>query len=193
MALLTGPGAMGHDGRKMKLPGIIRTVLAAGVVMGLCAAEPALAGDKIQPAKVEISGRGFEIHLLRKGAEAFRMRGYRWSDLPESIEGLPYTQMSGGGTAVIHLKVKEAGTVYVAVATNQMLDMQEKGWDLPMPDRSNTFTYTDQNLTLMVVMSRKVAEGEELDIPQMGWTGTIVLLPPRSQKSSVPAVAVPTT
>lgn len=178
----------------MKRPGIIGTALvAAAVVVGLGAAEPAFGADKIHPAKVEISGRGFEIHLLRKGAEAFRMRAYRWSDLPESIEGLPYTQMSGGGTAVIHLKAKEAGTVYVAVATNQMLDMQEKGWDLPMPDRSNTFTYTDQNLTLMVVMSRKVVEGEELDIPQMGWTGTIVLLPPRAQRPSEPAVAAPTT
>jgi hypothetical protein len=30
---------------------------------------------------------------------------------------------------------------------------------------------------MMVILSRDVAEGEDLDIPQLGWTGTIVLLP----------------
>jgi hypothetical protein len=161
--------------------------------MGLGAAEPARGADRIRPADVEISGRGFEIHVLRKGGDAFRMRNYRWADLPESIEGLLYTQMAGGGAATIHLKAKEAGKVYLAVAANQMLDFQEKGWELPMPDRSNTFTYTDQNLTLMVVVSRPVKEGDELDIPQLGWTGAIVLLPPRAQRSHEAPLSVPTT
>ena len=91
--------------------------------------------------------------------------------------------MAGGGTAVIHLKAQEAGKIYVAAATNQMLDLKEKGWTLPTPDRSNTFTYTDQNLTLMIVMSREVAVGEELDLPQMGWTGIIVFLSPQPKKA----------
>jgi len=46
-----------------------------------------------------------------------------------------------------------------------------------MPDRSNTFTYNDVNHTTMIILSREVTKGEELDIPQLGWTGTIVLVP----------------
>jgi hypothetical protein len=132
----------------------------------------------IRPAKVEVSGRGFEIQEMRMNAVAFSMRNYVWADVPPGIEGLLYTQMVGGGTATIHLKAKEAGKVFVAVAASRMLDLKEKGWVLPMPDRASTFTYTDVNRMMMVVLSREVVEGEELDIPQLGWTGTIVLLPP---------------
>jgi hypothetical protein len=133
--------------------------------------------SEIRPAKVEITGRGFEIQEMRAKTVAFGMRSYVWSDVPAGIEGLLYTQMAGGGTATIHLKAKEAGRVFVAVAANQMLDLKEKGWMLPMPDRSNTFTYNDVHQTMMVILSREVGEGEELDILQLGWTGTIVLLP----------------
>jgi len=155
-------------------------------------AEPRIASEspsEIRPANVEITGRGFEIHVLRKGAVAFRMRTYLWSDVPASVDGLRYTQMAGGGTATIHLKAKEVGRVYVAIAANQMLDLKEKGWILPMPDRSNTFTYSDANQTIMVVLSREVEEGQELDIPQLGWTGTILLLPAKSRGGEVTPAA----
>jgi hypothetical protein len=133
--------------------------------------------SEIRPAKVEITGRGFEIQEMHPNALAFSKRDYVWADVPAGIEGLLYTQMVGGGTATIHLKAKEAGRVFVAVAASRMLDLKEKGWTIPKPDRSNTFTYTDVNRMMMVILSREVGEGEELDIPQLGWTGTIVLLP----------------
>src|SRR5437868_1999138 len=143
------------------------------------AADPAL---KIRPVKAEVSGRGFEIRVLRKGAPAFKSRAYTWSDLPEDIDGLRYTQTQGGGTATIRLKALERGSVFVAVAANQMLDMQEKGWNLPMPNRLNTFTYSDAAQSLMMVLSHEVKQGEEIDIPQVGWPGTIVLLPSDSKR-----------
>jgi len=153
------------------------------LMVTICARAIAESPGPIKPANVEITGRSFEIQAMRKGTQAFRTRSYVWSDVPDSIDGLLYTQMAGGGTAVIHLKVQEAGKIYVAAAANQMLDLKEKGWTLPTPDRSNTFTYTDQNLTLMIIMSREVAAGEELDIPQMGWTGIIVFLSPKQKKA----------
>jgi hypothetical protein len=134
------------------------------------------APNEIRPAKVEITGRGFDIRELRGNTVAFSMRTYVWSDVPPGIEGLHYTQMMGGGTASIHLKAVEAGNVFVAIAASRMLDLKELGWTLPMPDRSNTFTYADVNQTTMIILSRKVAEGEEFDIPQLGWTGTILLM-----------------
>ena len=133
--------------------------------------------DKIRPVKAEITGDGFEFQEMRANTQAFSMRQYVWSNVPAGINGLLFTQMAGGGTATIHLKAKEAGRVFVAVAANQMLDLREKGWTLPMPDRSNTFTYNDVNHTTMIILSREVTKGEELDIPQLGWTGTIVLVP----------------
>jgi len=137
---------------------------------------------KIHPVKAEVTGRGFEIRVLRKGTPAFKSRAYTWSDLSEDIEGLRYTQTQGGGTATIRLKAMESGSVFVAVAANQMLDMQEKGWSLPTLNRSNTFTYNDAAQSLMVILSHEVKQGEEIDIPQVGWPGTIVLLP-SDQKS----------
>jgi len=153
----------------------ITFVLMATMGAGAIAESP----GTIKPAKVEITGRGFEIQEMRKGTQAFRMRTYIWSDVPDSIDGLLYTQMAGGGTATIHLKAQEAGKVYIAAAANQMLDLKEMGWTLPTPDRSNTFTYNDPNLTLMIILSHEVAAGEDLDIPQMGWTGIIVFLSPK--------------
>jgi hypothetical protein len=46
-----------------------------------------------------------------------------------------------------------------------------------MPDRSNTFFYNDVNRMMMVILSRNVAEGDEFDLPQLGWAGTILLMP----------------
>ena len=132
---------------------------------------------EIRPAKTEITGNGFEIQELRMDAVAFSNRYYTWADVPEGIEGLLYTRGAGGVPATIHLKAMEAGKVFVAVAASRMLDLKEQGWKLPMPDRANTFTYTDVNQMMMVVLSREVKDGEELDIPQLGWAGTIVLLP----------------
>jgi len=139
---------------------------------------PSEPSGKIRPVKAEVTGGGFEFQEMRAKTVAFSMRHYVWFNVPAGIDGLLYTQMAGGGAANIHLKAKEAGRVFVAVAANQMLDLKEKGWTLPMPDRSNTFAYNDSNKTIMVILSREVGQGEELDIPQMGWPGTIVLLPP---------------
>ena len=127
--------------------------------------------------KAEITGRGFEMRVMRNNALAFKSRTYVWSDVPASIEGLRYTQMQGGGTATVHLKAKEDGEVFVAVVANSMLDLRELGWTLPIPDRSNTFTYSDQARSLMVIMSHKVHEGQELDVPQLGFSGTMVFQP----------------
>jgi hypothetical protein len=161
----------------MQLCRFIGLVLVA--TAGLRAEPPGASepSGKIQPVKAEITGDGFEFQEMRAKAVAFSMRHYVWSNVPPGIDGLLYTQMAGGGTATIHLKAKEAGRVFVAVAANHMLDLKEKGWTLPMPDRSNTFSYNDVNQTMMVILSREVGKGEELDIPQLGWTGTIILLP----------------
>jgi hypothetical protein len=168
----------GQNGLMTRFCCFIGMVLLAA--SGVRAASPnaSEAPGAIRPAKVEITGRGFEIQELRMNALAFSNREYVWADVPPDIEKLLYTQMVGGGTAAIHLKAKEAGKVFVAVAASRMLDLKEQGWTLPPPDRSNTFTYTDVNRMMMVVLSHEVAKGEELDVPQFGWAGTIVLLPP---------------
>jgi hypothetical protein len=146
--------------------------------------DPLKGPAEIRPAQVEITGSGFQIQEMRMNSLAFNMRDYIWIDVPKAIEGLRYTQMEGGGTATIHLKAKEAGRVFAAVAASRMLDLKEKGWMLPIPDRSNTFTYTDVNHMMMVILSRKVTSGEELDIPQLGWQGTIVLLPAEGEDTA---------
>ena len=155
---------------------LIGLVLVATVLVH---AGPAISESptRIRPAKVEITGRGFEIHVMRNKTLAFSSRNYVWSDVPASIDGLRYTRTDGGGTATIHLKAKENGEVFVAVVANSMLDLRELGWTLPVPDRANTFTYSDQARSLMVIMSQKVTAGQQLDIPQLGFSGTIVLLP----------------
>jgi hypothetical protein len=163
---------------------IVMAVLAAYSVH----AEPRIASEpsgEIRPVAVEITGRGFEIRVLRNNTIAFKTRSYLWSEVPAALEGLRYTQMLGGGTATIHLKAKEAGRVFVAIVANQMLGLKEQGWTLPVFDRSNTFTYSDAAQTLMVILSHPVTEGQELDVPQLGFAGTIVLLPVKPKRLDI--------
>jgi len=138
---------------------------------------PVAAPVRTGTARVEVTGDGFVLKELCSGAPAFSNRDYVWSNVPKGVEGWRYTQTAGGSRARVHLKVKAPGRIFAAVATNQMLDLKERGWTLELPSRANTFSYTDTNLTLMIMMSLEVKAGQELDLPQLGWAGTLVLLP----------------
>ena len=80
----------------------------------------------------------------------------------------------------MRLEARSTGFLYVATMADCMLDLVDLGWALEMPDRTNTFSYSSADNQLMVVMSRRIVDGEVYDVPQVGWAGTLVLLPPTS-------------
>ena len=119
-----------------------------------------------------ITGSGFEIAGLDAGAKAFGNRAYTWQDVPEPFRGWRYTRTSGGERAQIRVRAARAGTLHVATALSQA------GVDLPgWQKTAHTFRYTDREGTVMTVLTRALAGGEEAVIPQGNWTGVIVLVP----------------
>ena len=128
-------------------------------------------------ARFELSGGGFAIAELKEGGQSFSNRDYAWARVPKNLEGCRYAQTAGGVVATMLLKAKSSGTVRAAVMVDRMLDFKDHGWTLEMPDRANTFSYTDVDNKLMIVMSRQVEKGQEITLPQVGWAGTLVLLP----------------
>jgi hypothetical protein len=122
--------------------------------------------------EVAIQGLGFQMATLKDGGQAFSNRKYVWKQVPQRLSGWSYTQTDGGIAPLVRVKAKRDGVLYAATA--------KKGASLPgwTPEENLEFCYTDGGRTRMVVFCRSVKAGEELEVPQCSWTGTLVLVPP---------------
>ncbi len=129
-----------------------------------------------ETADLVITGSGFALAPLDDGAQAFGNRAYVWQGVPAAHRGGRFTQTRGGETAVLSVKARRDTTLRVAAAAAQG-DRLLKGWR----KTEAGFSYTDGGHTALVVFSRDLKSGEELAIPQGGWTGTIVLIPPERE------------
>ena len=61
-----------------------------------------------------------------------------------------------------------------AEATTKAVAAKISGW----ADTSDGFHYTDRGRTEMRILRRDVAQGQTITLPQGGWTGTLLLIPP---------------
>ncbi len=131
---------------------------------------------------VSVSGSGFTVQTLREGGTAYGNRVYVWRGVPAALQGWQYTQTDGGQAAVLTVTPGSAGFVYAASSAAL------PGWE-EVP--ALAFHYSDKNVTAMVVYRHPSPAGGSLPVPQVGWTGTIVLAPAVELKTApVPGVVV---
>ena len=132
--------------------------------------------------RVRVSGSGFTVQTLREGGTAYGNRGYVWGGVPAVLQGWQYTQTNGGQAAALTVTPGSAGFVYAASSAAL------PGWEA-VP--ALAFHYSDKNVTAMVVYRHTCPAGGSLTIPQVGWTGTILLAPALELKTApVPGVVV---
>lgn len=126
-------------------------------------------------AKLEVRGEDFALKMLRNGATAYSNRDYKWAHVPEALQGWAYTQIDGGDTPEFRIEVVQPGVAYVMA---ESLELTEHGW-LHRPDLAFPwFPGRDS----MSVFTKQVKAGQVLDVPHIGWTGTMILLPPRDSE-----------
>jgi sialidase-1 len=130
---------------------------------------------KFEGLKVRIEGASFAVKELRSGSTAFSNRRYVWTDVPDELSGMKYTQTDGGELAEIVFTAKEPTTVYIASMDSKALF----GW-FPTVYK---FRYTDGNRTTMHVFEREVKASETVVVPQSSWTGTILIFGPKTPPS----------
>jgi hypothetical protein len=129
-----------------------------------------------------LEGNGFVVADLSNGAAAFGNRAYTWHSLPTPLAGWKFTQLRGGETAQLNVRPQRDGFVYVATAATE---------------KPNGFQQVDnlkleygQGHTPLTVYRAPCLANRSLAIPQMGWTGTLVLAP--ELRTATPALPDPT-
>ena len=110
---------------------------------------------------------------LDDGERAFANRSYVWQKVPQSFRGC-LTQTNGGEQCCLHVKARQNTTLFAATTIAQK-GVNLEGWTALL---QGAFCYTDDGKTPMNIYQRAIAAGDELDIPQGNWTGTLLLLPP---------------
>ncbi len=123
--------------------------------------------------KISVHGSDFEFKTLENGGTAFGNRKYKWIDVPESLRGWTYTRTKGGEKSLISLKALDDTDVYMATAPSATrADLAD--WE-KVPNW--IFRYTDKGKTKLRVYKRKLKQGTSLSVPQVNWTGSLLLFP----------------
>jgi len=121
-----------------------------------------------------LAGRGFTIETFEEGARAFGNRNYTWQEVPDALKGWRFTRMNGGEPTPLWLQCHRDMEVLLATSAAAS-DWPLAGWEL-LPDW--TFRYTDRSRTKVRVYRRRLPAGPVVPLPQTGWTGGMLLIPP---------------
>ena len=128
--------------------------------------------EKFDTATLSIEGLGIKLATFENDAPAFGNRTYVWRDVPATFRGWKYTQTNGGQFATITVTTKKQMTLFAA--TTNAVAAKISGW----AETDDGFHYTDRGRTEMRILRRDVEQGETIALPQGGWTGTLLLIPP---------------
>lgn len=132
-----------------------------------------LPSQRFEVGDLAITGRGFELAKLDEGGQAYSNRQYVWENVPQRLRGVPFTRTAGGERAEIRVKALR-DTTLVAVTGRGKSAPDWPGWQCS----DETFSYTDGGHTQMAILTRALAAGEEVNVPQENWTGGLVLAGP---------------
>ncbi|MBN2296116.1 MAG: hypothetical protein JXM70_27040, partial [Pirellulales bacterium] len=133
---------------------------------------------KIETDSLSVEGHGFTVEKLQNKGQAFANRDYVWKQVPKSLQGWRYTQTSGGVKSQISVTAKKDGTIYVATSSTKKV-MDAGGW---RKEPNLTFGYTDSKNTQMKVLCRDMSANDTVELPQLNWGGTLLLIPPDKSK-----------
>ena len=120
-----------------------------------------------------VTGWAWTLEKFANGEKAFSNREYVWSGIPQGLAAGRFTRIPGGEHAEIRVVARRDTTVRMATAATPKADALT-GWTrLP----SAEFRYTDAEPTRMAVFTQGIKAGEELVLPQVNWTGSLLLIP----------------
>lgn len=114
-----------------------------------------------------ISGENCEKAVLQNDMKAYWNRNYVYKDVPKELQGMFFTRFGGGEKGKVSVKVKADTTLFFATEIRES-DRIPTSWTLRS---ERAFYYTDSGKTGMRVYSKNVKKGEEIEIPQLNWTG----------------------
>ncbi len=136
-----------------------------------------------------LEGEGFRPALLAEGETAFANRTFRWQVVPSALAGHLIPRINGGTIPRIHVTARRDFTLRVATID----EAGPPGWTA----EGMTFGYSANTNTPLYLFSRSMAGGEQLQIPQLGFTGTLPIIDTSTRPlalwrvvpSALPAVA----
>ncbi|WP_367875288.1 LamG domain-containing protein [Luteolibacter sp. Populi] len=124
---------------------------------------------------LEVTGSRFTPALLENGTLAYGNRNYLWDEVPKAFANSLITQVSGGIAASMKLKAVESNRAYLASSTAP--------WAGGLPGWISTgqsFCSNDGGRTRMHLYRRDFVAGQEVIVPQTTWTGTLLVVPPKT-------------
>lgn len=130
--------------------------------------------DTKQVGSLSIERKKIALQPFENGAKAYGNRPYVWDSVPKRFQGGHFLRGNGGEAEPAFVTTAENTTVYLAISASV------KPGDLPdwNPVEGATFHYTDGGRTMMRIFKRDLSAGDRIAIPQLTWTGGILLLPP---------------
>lgn len=130
---------------------------------------------KAESSDLFVTGSAWEPATLADKAQAFGNRKYVWQGVPEEFRDWGITQTIGGEAAEIRVRARRDTILFAATAANNAaIDLT--GWRAAA---TGAFHYNDKGNTKMTIYCRPIKAGEEIVVPQGGWTGMSALLPPK--------------
>jgi hypothetical protein len=117
-----------------------------------------------------VEGVGFRPAMLGEGEPAFSNRTFRWQGVPAALAGHFILRINGGTTPQIHVTAKRDFTLRAATVSAS----GPPGWTA----EGITFGYDANTNTPLYLFSRFMFAGEQLVVPQLGFSGTLPVIRP---------------
>jgi len=135
-----------------------------------------------QVGPLTIERKVIALHPFRDGAKAYGNRPYVWDAVPERFQGWQFLRGNGGEASPAFVSTSAETTVYLATSASV------KPNELPewTPVEGLTFHYTDSGRTKMQVYQCRLSTGDRIAIPQLTWTGGMLLIPPATKTAVSP-------
>jgi hypothetical protein len=122
----------------------------------------------LETTDLTVRGTHTEIGTFDNDQKAFVNRNYAWLDVPEQFKGWKFTYQNAGGKPLeeINIRAKKDTNVYMItysyIYSHWKLIDSESGYSDTIKSRINIY-------------ERPIKKGEEIKLPQWGFTGGILL------------------
>lgn len=126
---------------------------------------------------VTATGTGFAPGLLENGTLAFQNRTFVWGEVPAAFADSLFTRVNGASTGVAQasIKIRATSDRRLYLAASQLTPMPDlTGWTAT----GTSMNYNDTGKTRLYFYYRDFTAGEEYQVPQTNFTGTLLVVPP---------------
>ncbi|MDR2756885.1 MAG: exo-alpha-sialidase [Planctomycetaceae bacterium] len=124
-----------------------------------------------ETADLIVQGTYTEIGTFDNSQKTFVNRNYVWLDVPKQFQGWKFTRQNAGGKPLeeINIRAKKDTTIYL-ITTRYIADNHDH-WKLVYSE----LAYSDASKSRVRIYERPIKEGEQVNIPQSGFVGGILL------------------